>query len=831
VSQSAAAFEPSTLEVHLLGRFQVAVDGEPIPEQQWARQKPKLLIKLLALQPHHQLHREQLMETLWPDQEPETAAKNLHRAIHIARRALEPELQAGHNSHFLLTQGQQVILQAPRELWIDVVAFEQQAEAALKNDEVARYEAALQLYAGDLLIEDRYEDWATLRREQLSALHRHLLAKLAQLHEQQGQYPSSIERLNELIAADPLDEAAHRQLMRLYALTGHRRRALQQFQQCAAALRREIDAEPEPATVKLQAQIAAGKLQPLPQFEEKLNPPASSSEETMASKAATSYVTQKLPPLAAILPRGDETPTERLDESDDQTSASSETVGAPISEVATEEASLKLASSPSWRLTGGLLLISVLLSAVISSLVRRAPAMDSLAVLPLVNGSADPSLEYLSEGVTDSIINSLSPLPRLRVMARSTVFRYKGKAVDAQTAGRELGVKAVLTGQVVQQGDRVIINAELVNVVDGSQIWGEQYNRKLADLIAVQTEIAREISEKLRLRLSGAEKEQLAKRHTENSEAYQLYLKGRYYWNKRTVEGVKKSIAYYEQAIAQDPTYALAYAGLADSYAVWPDDSLSRGETAAQVKATAVKALELDETLAEAHTSLAFARMIEDRDLPGAERQFKRSLELNPNLPSAHHWYAYNLAAMDRLDEALAEIKRAEELDPVSLSINADVAEILYFARQYDQAIAQSRKTLELDANFIPAHQILGLAYTQQGRHEEAITALRQAVALSGGNTYLVALLGYAYAAAGQRAAARSVLADLKQRAQSKFVSPYYQALIYAHLGELDQAFALLEQAEEKRVFSVLLLRADPRLDGLRSDARYARLLHRLKPS
>ncbi len=445
----------------------------------------------------------------------------------------------------------------------------------------------------------------------------------------------------------------------------------------------------------------------------------------------------------------------------------------------------------------------------------------------LLNGTGDANLDYLADGITESLINSLSHLSQTRVVARTTSFRYRGAEADPAKVGQQLNVQAILTGRVEQRGDDLIIQADLVDVRGGSQLWGDKYNRKLSDILAIQSQIAREITDRLRLKLTSEEQTLLGKQHTENVDAYQHYLRGRFYWNKRTSASVRKAVEHYDLAIAADPAYALAFAGIADAYAVWPDDSLSRRETARKVKEAALKALSLDERLAEAHTSLAFARMIEDRDLQGAESSFKRSIELNPNYPTAHHWYAYDLVAQGRIDEALNSIRRAQELDPVSLSINADVGEFYFFARKFAEAAAQCRKTLELDSSFIPAHQNLGLALAHEGRKDEAITELRNAVELSNRNTYVTALLGYVLAFSGRESDARAIIEELRTVSSARYVSPFHLALVHAQLGESSRAFELLERANNERVFSMLLVRVDPRLDQLRKDGRFETLLIR----
>jgi len=764
------------LELRLLGTATIFVDGVAVEERQWTRRKSKALLKLLALAPQHQLHREQLIEHLWPEQEAELAANNLNKIIHAARRALEPTLKAGAESRFIVTHDQQVMLRAPGDLWIDVEEFEQRAAMALKSKAVADYETALDLYVGELLPEDRYDDWAAARRERLSRLATRLLSESAHLYEAAGQLQPSIERFQQLVTLNPSNEAAHRRLMRLYALSGSRHEALAQFQQCQNALRKEIDAEPEPQTIALYEQIAAGKLSAVA---ETLDLPRDGHQQVVS------------PP----------------------TSAQTTTTGYNRN-----------------RLFWSLSIAALVFVTIAATLYFRAGEREiqAIAVLPFTNSSADPNAEYLSDGITESLINRLSQVSGLRVMARTTAFRYKGREIDPQKIGAELKVQALLTGRIMQRGDELVIQADLIDVKDGAQLWGEKYNRKLADILAVQTEISREITDRLQLRLTNEQQHLIAKQHTKNIEAYQRYLQGRFYWNKRNADGVKKAVEFYEQAINADPTYALAYAGIADAYAVWPDDSLTRQETAARVKAAASKSVALDPQLPEAHTSLAFAKMIEDRDLTGAESSFQRSIALNPNYPTAHHWYAYDLVAQGRVDEAIQSIRRAQTLDPVSLSINNDVGEIYFFARRHDQAIEQCRKTLEMDPNFIPAHQTLGLAYAQKGEFPQALAELKKAVEMSANNAYVLALLGYVYGVAGQRPEAEATLAQLQQLSASKYVSPFHLALVHTQLGDFDRAFALLQQAEDEHVFSMLLLKADPKLDKLRSDSRYAAFLQRL---
>jgi serine/threonine protein kinase/Tfp pilus assembly protein PilF len=468
-----------------------------------------------------------------------------------------------------------------------------------------------------------------------------------------------------------------------------------------------------------------------------------------------------------------------------------------------------------------------------ASLSRRnlRKAIDSLAVLPMANASADPNTEYLSDGITESIINSLSQIPKLRIVPRSTVFRYKGRDMDPQQVGRELGVRAVLSGRVLQLGDNLIISTELADVANESQLWGQQYKRKLADIFVLQEEISKEISEKLRLRLTGEQKKRLTKRFTQDPDAYQAYLKGRYCWNKRTAPALKKGIEYFHQAIEKDPTYALAYTGLADTYAllgIAEYGVLPPRDTMPKAKAAALKALEIDDTLAEAHTSLAHVCAFFDWDWAAAETEFRRAIEINPNYAFAHHWYALYLAAMERPAEAIVEERKALEIDPLSLIISKNVGTILHYARQYDQAIEQYRRTLELDPDFVRTHLFLGWAYEQDARFEEAVSEFEKALALSPGNTIMQAALGHAYAVGGKMDQTMKILEELKQRSTSEYVPAFTLAMVYAGLGKGEEVFKYLEKAFEERSSWMVSLKVEPMFDSFRSDPRFTDLVRRV---
>jgi TolB-like protein/Tfp pilus assembly protein PilF len=460
----------------------------------------------------------------------------------------------------------------------------------------------------------------------------------------------------------------------------------------------------------------------------------------------------------------------------------------------------------------------------------KSKVIDSLAVLPFANASTETQMEYLSDGITESIINSLSQLPKLRVVPRSTVFRYKGQETDPQEIGRALGVRAVLTGRVLQMGELLVVKTELIEVEQESQLWGEQYRRRPGDIFAIQEEIAQEISEKLRLRLSGDERKRLAKRFTENTEAYHFYLKGRYYTNKRTTDWIKKGIEQFQLAIAHDAKYALAHAGLADAYAFLAS---STGECAPaewypKAKAAALKALELDDALAEAHTSLGFFRLLYDWDFAAAGREFKRGVELNPANANAHDGQSFYFKATGQHEKAIRACLHAQRVDPLSLFANVSLGWAYYFARQYDRAVEQDRKALEMDPQFAFAHWNLGVAYAQQNKLDEAVEAFRQAHAHSGGGLTFKAHLGYALARAGQRLEAERVLKELRELPKERYVSSYYFAMIHLGLGKTDQAFACLERAYAERSGFMAFLKVEPMLDPLRSDARFSELERRI---
>jgi serine/threonine protein kinase/tetratricopeptide (TPR) repeat protein len=452
----------------------------------------------------------------------------------------------------------------------------------------------------------------------------------------------------------------------------------------------------------------------------------------------------------------------------------------------------------------------------------------SIAVLPFVNTGADPNLEYLADGVTEGIISSLSRVPELRVMARSTVFSYKGREVNAQKVGKELNVDAVLLGRVAQRGDTLTIQTDLVGVSDGSELWGDQFNRRVSDLIAVQGDIAKDIYDNLRPRLAPGEAPQVAKHDTENPEAYQLYLQGLFYWNKWTEEGFRKATDYFNKAVEKDPNYAQAYAGLADTYNFLGESGYMAPQQVWQnAKSAAMQAVRLDDTLPEAHISLALVRESYDWDWAGAESEFKRAIALNPNSAAGHLWYGDFLTRMGRFDEARMELKKAQELDPLSLLTNTSLGRLLYFTRQYDPAVRQLTKTLDMDAKFVPAQHAIESAYAQNGMFREAI-AQRQKVLTLSGNPDLAAAIGDDFRTSGYPGVMKSWLEGLQEVSKRGYVSAYNLAQIHARLGEKNQALESLEQAFNQRDSNLTYVKVEPAFDDIRSDPKYQQLVQRL---
>ena len=451
--------------------------------------------------------------------------------------------------------------------------------------------------------------------------------------------------------------------------------------------------------------------------------------------------------------------------------------------------------------------------------------INSVAVMPFVNGSSNADIEYLSDGMTETLINTLSQLPDLSVKARSSVFRYKGKEVDPQTVGNELNVQAILNGRVVQRGDDLTVYLSLVDTRTGNQLWGEQYNRRQADLLSLQGEVGRDVASKLRTKLSGAENRKVTENYTENAEAYQLYLQGRYFWNKRTAQSIQKSIEYFQQAIEKDPNYALGYAGLSDGYALLGYYGGAPAQEAfPKAREAAMKALSLDDNLAESHNALGFVLVLNDYDYVGAEREYRRVIELNPNYALAHQNLGVMLNRIGRSTEGIAELRRALELEPVSIIINRLYGDILVCSKRYDEALAQLNKTLELDPSFSTTHLSLSSIYQLTAKYAESAESFAKYQELLG-RQQTAKLARESFASGGWQGYLKALTGTPKPEG----VTPYIAAVLFVQLGEKDKAFAELNKALENREWQLLYVKIDPRIEPLRDDPRYQELIHRMR--
>lgn len=455
-------------------------------------------------------------------------------------------------------------------------------------------------------------------------------------------------------------------------------------------------------------------------------------------------------------------------------------------------------------------------------------SIRSVAVLPLRNLSGDPAQDYFADGITEALITDLAKIARLHVISHTSVMQFKDTKKALSGVARELNVDAIVEGAVVLSSDRVRITAQLIHAPTDQHIWAETYERDLRDVLRLQDEVARDIAQQVRARLTPQEQTRLVSSRSINPEAYEAYLIGRYYWNKRTEGGVKKAVEYFQQAIVKEPDSALGYAGLAQAYGVTGGHYLPPAEVYPKEKAAASRALQIDDMLAEAHASLAYVLANYEWDWSGAEKEYKRAIELEPGYATAHHWYGLYLLTLGHSKEAIAELKRAQQLDPLSLIIDSSLGLTFIEAHQYDQAINQLKKTLEIDPNFFLAHYQLGHTYLERAMFEQAIAELQKATALSGGSPFMMAGLGHAYAVSGRRGEALRVLGKLKWLSKRTYVPPYHVARIYAGLGEKEQAFEWLEKAYRERSLSVDFPTTDSALEPLRSDPRLQDLLRRI---
>ena len=744
------------LEIHLLGEFRIAIDGKPVDEALWTRRKAKSLIKLLALARKNEMGREEIFDALWPELNGEQALNSLNKALHTARRALEPDLKAGATSSFLLTQDQRVALRAPEGLRIDAYQFEERARAAIGSLETAPIREALAAYTGELLPEDRLEDWTTVYREQLSQLHQELLLGLSRAEEAGGNWREAIDCLVKAVAVEPGNEQAQRELMRLYASSGSRHLALSQYRVLTERLRRDLDAEPEAATVQLHAQILEGLIVP-----------------KLASEATSLPVEKK--------------------------------------------------SRRSFFFAGGAVAAGAVAYFAGGRILRPKPS--SLAVLPF-STNGDEQLEYLGDGLSEGLIDSLSQIPDLRVMARSTVFAYRDKAKSPREIGNALGAGAILTGQVSKPpigAPQILI--ELVDAGDGARLWGNRYSLEFANMPSLQSKVTAEVARVLSRKLEDNQLQRLARRYSASPKAVQLYLYGRYHWNKRSKEEFLKAILFFQQAIAEDPNYALAYAGLADCHGLLSFEGGQTHEHMPKALEFAEKAISIDEQLAEGHTSMAMVEALYGWRWAKAEVAFRRAIELNPGHATAHHWYAVHLNAQRRRAEAEPEFRRALELDPMSPIITTNSAYPSHYARDYKSAIQIYKKALALDPKFLPAHKGLMLAYEQSRDYPLAHDAAVSFLSL-GGEPTLAAMVRETRA--DYPAAIRKWQIAIEQQSRKVYVAPILLADLAARNGDRAAAFHWLFKAVEERSAPLVYLNVDPVYDRIRDDSRFRELLSRV---
>lgn len=784
------------IAIHLLGRFRVLVDGVLIEDARWGRRKSKTLVKLLALQPlrhgFRQMHREELIALLWPDLEPEPAFNNFNKALHAARRSLEPSLTAGRASRFLQTRDQ--LVQLAGEVSVDVSAFELSAEDAIRTADRAKLESALRLYEGDLLPEDLYEDWTAVQREHLRSIKGQALLKLAEVCEASANLPAAVEAYRQLIVSDPCNEAAHRGVMRLQAASGQRHLALEQFRICKEALQRDLEAEPEAATIQLYEWLLGG----------------ARSEGSPVSSGLAPGGTDS-PAVSAVPAAAIQTPQIRAQQ---------------------DPKSL----SRRWLVAAAVVLLCAGALAAYRSLANSKPLgiarpIQFVAIMPLTAGDDSPELEYVADGITESIINELSQLRQVRVMARSTVYSYRAKGMEPMAAAIEMKVQAILLSTITKHRDNFHVSAELVEVPQGTRIWGNQYELSRKDLISIQDRIATGIATGLGVSLSRDDRTRLSPSHPDDPETYRLYLQARFFWNQRSKEGYLKSIELFQAAIARDPSYARAYAGLSDSYSFLGRDEAPTPEYVPKAKAAAEKALVIDDNLAEAHASLAMMSNVYDWNFAAAEHGFRRALDLDPGYPTTRLFYGVFLASQGRLQEAQTQLDQAAELDPLSPIIALCRGYPASFEGRTESAIQAAQQALAISPGFAAALEDLMTYFERQGRQQEA---MQESILLlhARGQHELAEAVEAGYRKSGYQAAVRLWFESEEQRAAKIYVSPLRIAILAMRAGQMDKAFAWLDRAVEAHNAGLVYLPIDPKYARLWSDPRFDAVIKRmgLKP-
>jgi DNA-binding SARP family transcriptional activator/TolB-like protein len=736
-----------------------------------AQPKRLVLLGYLAMAGSGFRRRDTVVALFWPELDETHARGALRQAVSFLRRWLGEDV---------------VVARGREELGINSALLE--CDATLFEQSVAaESDIAIDLFRGELLdgvfVSDaaaELERWIEDERVRLRRLAAVAAARLAAQCDAAGDFAGAERAARRALAIEPSDEVALRLLIVLLNERGDRAGALLTYRQFAQRLHEDYGASPAPETRALIDSVRTSPAEPADPMTARLRP---------------------------VSPQNDPTP--------DVLRPEPVQLPAPRSARAARRWTIAAA-------VGGLSLLGLYLVS------WRAAAPFSIGVLPLSIPRADSASAYLADGMTEAVIHSLSKASAIRVLAANTMFQYRGQDARAREVGRALRVRSVLVWRAEMLEDRLAIHAELINVADGRRLWGKRFDAQPSELIALQSAIAGEISSELRARLTDDDRQRIEARHTESPEAFRAYLKGRYYWNKRTEAGVKTAIGFFGEALEHDPLYALAYAGLANAYIILGHQSLLAPEDAyPKARAAALSALEIDSTVAEAYAALGVVRNRFEWKWGGKGGELERAIALNPSYATAYQWHAINLETIGRNAEAVQSVRRALELDPLSLMINTSLALRLYYSRRYDEAIELYQRALVLDPRFQEAHMGLGWAYVQRSQFKEAIAEFEIALALSNGRRGWEGL-AYTYAVSGRRAEARQVLERLRAGAQQHYVSPAGLAEVHAALGEKDLAFQLLDQAYRRHADEIVLLRNNPRLDALRNDPRFAQLLQKV---
>jgi adenylate cyclase len=717
--------------------------------------------------------RDSLLGVFWPDRDQDHARHALNQSLYVLRRAL--------GAHVLQSQGDGVTVTRDH-LWCDVYAFNEALEDSRPRD-------ALDLYRGDLLrgffVSDApdFERWVETERARLRSLAAGAAWSLAEREAARGDLRDASEWAKQATDLQPHDESAFRRFLTLLDGAGKRPEAIRALERFVARLRNELGLEPAPETVRLGEALR------------------SSRAETRPATAAGGGIVSSAPAMDSGV-----TGTLLLDRPPASRHRSAKPPGSP----GDDPASGSPLEPPAQR------------------------AVESIAVLPFMDMSPNADQQYFGDGIAEELISALTTVDGLRVAARTSSFQFKGTTPDVRDIGRRLGVETVLEGSVRKSGDRLRITAQLVSAADGFHIWSETYDRELEDVFAIQDEIAGSISDRVRTALTATHPssvdQPLIKHHTESLAAYKLYLKGRYSWSRRTAGALRRGIRFFEKAITVDPGYALAYAGLADSYSLLGWYRYIPSQVAFEKTRRAARtALEIDGSLAEAYTSLAYAEFLYAWDWNSAESHFERAIALSPTYPTARHFYAEYLMANGRFEEAHQQMRQGHELDPLALGIATGVGWTLYYLGRYEEAIDEFHNVLALDPHFVILPWFLGPAYVRAGRTDAAITLYESWIERTG-HPGLVALLAQALTMAGRHERARGSCRELEQRARTERIPSDYLAVVYASLGEMDEAFAALERAVEERCWTLAFLNVDPSFESLRADPRFEDILNRMVP-